>query len=151
MDAVWYDEAKDISSHTLDAMSYAMQPALFPDAFPAKFVAPALKPLDIHCKACGADPGQRCTKAHRRHGKTGYRGYHFRRKDDARLATEAVRALNSGLIAPPPPSWHNKVSADSWGAMPVSEEAHGVRLDRVETEVSTIRTEMGGIKNKMTA
>jgi hypothetical protein len=55
-----------------------------------------IKPLDIPCKACGAQPGHRCTKTHRRHGKIGYRGYHFRRKDDARLATEAVRALNSG-------------------------------------------------------
>ena len=32
----------------------------------------------------------------------------------------------------------------------MSEEAHGVRLDRVEVEVKTITGEIGGLKNKMT-
>lgn len=31
----------------------------------------------------------------------------------------------------------------------MSEEAHGPRIERVETEVSTIRTEMGGLKSEM--
>lgn len=35
------------------------------------------------------------------------------------------------------------------GGNTMSDEAHGVRLDAVEREVSTIRTEMGGIKDNV--
>ena len=87
---VYYDELAD---HTVDAFSYMMQSQAEARLHRAP-PRPPIKPLEITCKACGAEPGQRCIKTHRRHGKTGYRGYHFRRKDDARLATEAVRALN---------------------------------------------------------
>lgn len=82
----------ELADHTADAFGYMMQSM----GQPAPMTRPEIKPLDIPCKACGSQPGERCIKTHKRHGKTGWRGYHFRRKDDARLATEAVRALTPG-------------------------------------------------------
>jgi hypothetical protein len=56
---------------------------------------PDLHPLEVVCSACGAIAGERCNRgSDPRTGKKRYRGFHFRRKDDARLITEAARALD---------------------------------------------------------
>jgi hypothetical protein len=83
---VYYDEA----NHVGDALGYIAQWQPLPPPV-------TLKPIEIACSACGAVAGERCNRGRDpRIGRKRYRGYHFRRKDDARLATEAVRALNSG-------------------------------------------------------
>ena len=97
MSALFVDEASDISSHAADALAYSMYAGKLPPQSPwpgnspATFVEP-VSPIEIACKACGVEPGERCIKTHRRYGRVG-RGFHFRRKDDARLATETMRAL----------------------------------------------------------
>jgi hypothetical protein len=89
---VWADELHD---HTVDAFRYSMQLA---GGSTVTFSAPppaTLQPLEVPCSACGAVVGERCNRGHDpRTGRKRHRGFHFRRKDDARLATEAVRALN---------------------------------------------------------
>lgn len=56
---------------------------------------PPIQPIDVACSACGAAPHERCNRGvDPRTGRVRQRGFHYRRKDDARLATEAVRALN---------------------------------------------------------
>jgi hypothetical protein len=89
---VYVDE---LSDHTVDALRYAQYEAqrLASPVPPS----PPIKPLEVSCSACGAVAGERCNRGRDpRTGSKRYRGYHFRRKDDARLATEAVRALNPG-------------------------------------------------------
>lgn len=90
----WYDELSDIKLHTLDALSYSLNSGQLQQVpkHPSKRVQ--IDPIDIACTACGAEPGERCTKVHRRYGKRGWRGSHFRRKDDANRVSIAAQALN---------------------------------------------------------
>jgi hypothetical protein len=89
---VYVDELHD---HTVDALRCAQYEAQgWRSSAPHP---PRCKPLEVSCSACGAVAGERCNRGRDpRTGRKRYRGYHFRRKDDARLATEAVRALNPG-------------------------------------------------------
>lgn len=72
--------------HAADALAYM-----------ATAVRPTVKPIDVPCRYCDAEPGHPCMKWRRgRRGKVlRNRGPHPDRKYDARVATEAVRALNS--------------------------------------------------------
>lgn len=83
---IYVDELTD---HTADAFAYAAQ-------HPLVNLKPKVSPLKVHCRYCGAQPGNTCQKY-----KRGRRGKflvdrdtpHPDRKHDARVATEAVRAL----------------------------------------------------------
>lgn len=52
-----------------------------------------VRPIEVPCRYCNAEPGEHCTKL--RGGKRITRGYtHRDRRYDAKLATEAVNALD---------------------------------------------------------
>jgi hypothetical protein len=78
----------DESSHITDAMAYALGSAR---------PAPTVKPEQVPCRYCGAEPGAHCQRWRRtRRGKVRQNrdSPHPDRRYDAKCATEAVRALN---------------------------------------------------------
>lgn len=88
---LWVDEAGSIvpapHSHMTDALAYSM----------AAVSKHKVSPHDVPCRYCGADAGNPCLRWRRT-----WRGkvrkprphYHPDRVYDARIATEAVNALN---------------------------------------------------------
>lgn len=88
---VYVDE---LSDHSADALAHALA-AVDGSALPPPL--PVVKPIDVHCRYCGAEPGTPCQRWRRtKRGKVRQNrdSPHGDRRHDARLATEAVRALN---------------------------------------------------------
>lgn len=84
----WIDESGDINQHMYDAVMYGTRAYKIGSTIDFATV----KPSRIPCSFCGAEAGRGCRVMGPR-DEAAFGGYHITRDHDAKLATEAVRAM----------------------------------------------------------